>query len=209
MKSNMSWVNSASCGVVRKNHLNPRLVNLGEVASPFYPRDLKTLGHLATCGRNAAVVRPIERIHFLLGNHSFRFTLANIRFALMIGDDDAYLGATEVRQALSRPQGHVQIDVLVDDLNRGLYRGDGIDANLGVWPAQRIDHTDDDLFCLCNALTEWYQACRQDGGHEQQSATIHCIPPPHGNGEYATHRVCSGPPLTASRPTPLMYPRPQ
>ncbi len=35
MKSNMSCVNSPSWGPVRKNHLKPRVVSLGELDSPF------------------------------------------------------------------------------------------------------------------------------------------------------------------------------
>ena len=35
MNSNINWVNSPSCGVTLKKYLNPLVVNLGDVDSPF------------------------------------------------------------------------------------------------------------------------------------------------------------------------------
>jgi hypothetical protein len=142
----------------------PALGQLGRGRFRIEIRDLKAFRHLARSRRDAAVIGAEQRVHTLLGDQTLGFGLTDVRLAAVVDDDDADLGAAQVGQAYPRSHGHVEIDILVDDLDRGFHRGHGVDADLGDRPGQGIQHTDDDFVFRGTRVAERCQGERQYGG---------------------------------------------
>ena len=93
---------------------------------------------LAGGGAHGAVVAADHGRDLLLGDQPLGLGAPGLRIALVIGIDEPHLGAAEPRQACGFRQRQVELVAAVDDVERGLERLFGVDADLGVGARQRI-----------------------------------------------------------------------
>src|SRR5256714_4327234 len=118
------------------------------------------LGNRTRRERDTRLVGAGERDHLLFGNQPQRLVLSGCRAALVIGEDNLYLGAAETGQAgvlCQREITQLRMGV-VDDIQRGFDRGLGVDAGARGVAAQWKDSADLDRLVLGRSIA------RQDNG---------------------------------------------
>ena len=131
--------------------------------------DPVTLGHLAGGGGDARVPAADERVHLLLGDHALRFRLAQLRLALVVGEDEPDLGALEAGHALEPlVEGKGQVNGAVGDVGGDLEHRLVVDAGLRRRASHRVDDAEHDLLRLGGGRAREHPAAdeRHEDGRE-------------------------------------------
>src|SRR5262249_36173165 len=103
-----------------------------------HERNLIALAGLADGDRNGALGGTKDGTDLFLRDQTLGLSAALLRVALMVGIDQANLGAAEARQTGTPGERKIEVLIVVDDVDRGLEGALRIDADLRAGARQRI-----------------------------------------------------------------------
>jgi hypothetical protein len=149
-------------------------------------RDAVTLHHRLDDGRVAAGPLSVDPVHLVHGDELLDQGAREVAAALVIAHDELHGGAAETREALARPEGDVEIRVVVvDDVLDGLIRPEVLLTEAREVSREREQNTDEDFLRRLRLgplqrETAHHHDGRQDRDEDPDSA--HGLGPPRGRG---------------------------